>query len=162
MLSTTRQQAIRWLSKALALALLVAVVGCDSNSDEDEDDINGLWQSRGDDVLYIDINTGDREITVYDYLGDAFDDLADCYVIYTIDILEIDGDMYTLAGEGEVRFEADGDVLTTTATDLSGGSESIVRFDRSDRSASQLRPECDFEEENTLRSPPQRLDKQRL
>lgn len=150
----TRHQALRWLSRALALALLVAVVGCDSSVNEDEGDINGLWQSRGDDVIFLDINTGDRKITVYDYLGDDFDDIADCYNIFPIHILGNDGDIYTLGGQGEVRFEVDADVLTTTAW-------SIVHYDRSTQSISDLLPECDFENENSLRAPAQSLSKQR-
>ncbi len=147
--SVNRRSFAQWLRGALVVALLVTAIGCDSGGGEDdeEDSIDGLWASRGADVFYLDIDTDASEIVIYDFLGDDdAGDVDDCYLSYEAEIIDIDGDTYTLLtenGEQTVRISAEGGVL-----EIVEGSGAAERFDRSDERASDFRSECELDGES--------------
>lgn len=157
---------MRWLPAALVLALLGTAVGCDSGGGDDDDDpesIDGLWESRGQDVFYLEIDTDAQEIVIHDYYGDDFDDFDDCYVTINVPILDVDGNVYTLLvensdgedEEAEARLRVENGVLLSTTTDNDGSTEVTERYDRSDRNVSEFEPECEFGDggDSSLRGP---------
>lgn len=114
------------------------MLGCDSGGD-DSSDLFGTWETQGEDVQFSVISQ--NQIVVYDFLGDAFDDGPDCYVIDTTAVSDITGSSITLTdtelGEVSFAYVLDGDVLTVTAF-----GQTITMF-RSSRAVSSFTPVCD-------------------
>lgn len=137
-------------NRFLLLVLLIIcsfLTACDSNDEEEGDSIIGVWESRGIDVFYYVVS--EDEIAIYDYFGDDFDNLGDCYFIDTATVVRLTGSTISFRdGEEEFilnyRFEDDGDVLVLSEVDEQTGVEFSVRLDRSTRSESDFTPECDF------------------
>jgi hypothetical protein len=102
----------------LLAAALLAVPACDSN--DEKTDIQGLWLVPGIDVYYYHIERS--TITIYDYMGDEYDDLADCYTITELDIVRRDGTKVTVSSADfpgiqiVLDMERDGETLTVTAS----------------------------------------------
>ena len=121
----------------LFLALgAVAFVGCDSADEGDDyDAILGRWEALGDpsepDVY---LNISDDEIVAH-YFDDEEGTDAACYTRETFDVVDRDGDEWTLRyedGETEVvLLRRDGDELVTESPEIEDGD--IVRFERSSR-----------------------------
>jgi hypothetical protein len=138
----------------LAVTLLLPLAGCDLFGKDDEA-IEGVFVSRGDDVIFLSF-TKDK-VTEYDYMGDAFDNIEDCYLIGVLDIVERDGDKFTISAEDlpdvqlVVTIRRNGDTLTFT---LLGDSET---YDSSDRAVASFTPECDWDLKKPRTSLVQRL-----
>jgi hypothetical protein len=142
------------MRKLRALALLsvtlLALGACDS-SEDDASSIDGVWQSRGADVIYYEFNVGEGIFGVYDYYGDDYDDFGDCYVTsQRLSLSALGDDVYRIDGD-EAEVTVSGDVLTVIDR-FENGSTLTERLDRSDRRVSDFRPECVF----SVSGPPQK------
>ncbi len=106
----------RTVSFLLLAAALFAVPACDSN--DGKTDIQGLWLVPGTDVIYYRIQKD--SITIYDYLGDEFDQGPDCYIITTLDIVRRDGTKLTVSSpdfpgiQVVLTIERDGETVSVT------------------------------------------------
>jgi hypothetical protein len=102
----------------LLAAALLAVPACDSN--DEKTDIQGLWLVPGIDVIYYHIERS--KITIYDYMGDEFDEGPDCYIITELDIVRRDGTNVTVSSPDfpgiqiVLDMERDGQTLTVTSS----------------------------------------------
>ena len=103
-------------SSKLMLVFLLLIVGC-QNTDSGNNDgypIEGKWvQTNDENPLYLKI-VGDSFTQYENYSSD------NCYHVDTSEIINKDGNMYTLSqedgGENETyRFTVDGNTLTTNA-----------------------------------------------
>lgn len=156
MLNPMKRRALaRACYSALALVLLAFAAGCDSGGDDDEDqfaggDVSGLWQALSQNVLYLDIDVGAEEFVIIDYLGDAVDNEADCYLTtLEAEIVDVEGERYTLLGpDGQggvdainVFMRTEGDELIFSTTEGGTGT----RFNRSN---DDLSPSCDGDDDD--------------
>lgn len=132
----------------LLILILVAAVGCDSadpSADEEADtSINGLWQAQADASIYLSVNPS--QVSSYEFLpnGTVNDDVA-CYFIQRFTVVRIEGDTYTLRDtvldfDFDVTMTRRGGVLTTVL--MVDGSPNTVRYNETDRSLSNLSPDC--------------------
>lgn len=110
----------------LLAAALLAVPACDSN--DEKTDIEGLWLQTGIDVIYYHVERS--TITIYDYMGDEYDEGPDCYIISELDIVRRDGTKVTVSSPDlpgiQIVFdlERDGETLLMT---LSGETETLEK-----------------------------------
>lgn len=135
---------------ALLFALTLSIfVSCKDNGNDDDpfEEIAGLWQLDSDegDILYIDITPD--EVTSYDYLGDEYDEGDDCYLVETSEILEVDGDTFTIeapefeGGQLEVTITVVSGKLNVTITFL--GEELTDTYTRSSAQTGSFTPVCE-------------------
>lgn len=123
----------------LLAAVLLAVPACDSN--DGKTDIKGLWRVPGTDVIYYSIGT--NTITIYDYLGDEFDQGPDCYVITTLEIVRRDGTDVTVSSPDfpgiqiVLTMEREGETLSVS----SSGSDTET-WEKSSLSTASFTPVC--------------------
>lgn len=134
--------------------LLLSVVcftfsSCKDNGNNNDDlagNVEGVWQLDSDegDVLYIDIST--EAVASYDYMGDSFDEGDDCYEIDISDIVEKDGNIYTITNpefpgsEFEATLELNGNKLTVSMQFMGGNLVEV--YTKSNAQTSSFTPEC--------------------
>lgn len=129
----------RFIFALLLAASLFAVPACDSNNEKT--DIEGLWRVPGADVIYYHIQKD--SITIYDYLGDAWDEGPDCYAITSLEIVRRDQTKITVSSpdfpgiQVVLDMERDGEILTVTT----GGTDT-EKWEKSSVSISTFTPEC--------------------
>lgn len=134
------------LNLSLVLLLAGLLLGCDSdsNSDSDGDSFDGLWlydasEDEEEDVFYV--NFQGNAVTLYDFLGDEFDDGPDCYLIQSFTIEHIDGNRYEITDEDgeslEVTVRRSGNELSIAFSNFDSGN-----YTRSNQNVSGLTPEC--------------------
>lgn len=133
------------LLSALTLSIFVSCKDNDNDNDSFEE-IAGLWQLDSDegDILYINITPD--EVTSYDYLGDEYDEGEDCYEVEISEILEVDGDTFTIEAP-----EFEGGQLEATITVVNGklniritflGEELTDTYTRSNAQTGSFTPVC--------------------
>ena len=137
----------RILGLACAVALSAFVMGCDSNEDDDGGNlsIDGLWslttpEGEEEDVQYV-LFAGD-EGTIFDFMGDEFDEGPDCYVIEPFALERLGNNRFRITPENEggapleITVQIDGNEMTVIS------ALDTLAFLRSNRSVSELTPEC--------------------
>lgn len=125
----------------LCVALLVGCGSSDSSSNSTVlSDISGVWNSTIDGDETYDVFRVNGTYTEYDYLGDAFDNGANCYEKSDATIIEKGGNRFELISGGEsLSFSAN--VKDDNIT-IKADGETLV-FPRSDLQESDFTPLCD-------------------
>ena len=121
----------------LVAALLTACGGGDSAGTSNEETgqgalqaIAGVWDSSTDeegltDVLYTVIRA-DGSHTEYDYFGDSFDNVADCYVRFDSTLTHEGDSRFTLSGDGIGDFNFEFVVQSGNLQVTFDGGESVL------------------------------------
>ena len=130
------------MKKYIALFVLILIQGCNSNSNSSSGSFNndtpslaqisGVWNNSRTidgltDEMYVVIKTNNTMMS-YDYLGDSYDNTANCYEKFALTISDIGGGNF-LIGESSIGFEevhisiSDGNLILT----IDGISEPAVR-----------------------------------
>ena len=135
----------------LAMLCLVLLTACsDNSSSSDDDTVEGLWklQSTEGDDYYVNITA--TTVTEYDFQGDEFDAGEDCYIIFTSEIVERNGDIFTIPDSEnpgttiDVKVTAQNDVLTVEQP--TGNGTVTIKYDRFSGNISNFTPECSDEQ----------------
>lgn len=133
---------------AFLLIALTTIQGCKDSSNNDENtSVLGLWQlsSIEGDIRYVNITH--ETVTEYDFMGDEFDEGAECYEIDVQEILDINGSKYTFEDPFdpeatiEVDVTANGNQLTVVQP--FGDATITLQFNKSNASISSFTPECE-------------------
>lgn len=129
-----------------ALAALFLLPGCDSVFGSDG--IDGVWESRDDENVYLVIDTDDERLAGYFETSDIDDPNDECYVRVQADIEDLGDDEYRIEVDGEpaetVTIRRDDDLLVVQYEDGDGGTET-ERYDASERDEDDFRPICSFD-----------------
>lgn len=130
----------------LFMFICLAMLGCSDNDTHSPSlkDIAGVWDATHEedgleDVSYIVISTS-GDYTVYNYLGDAYDDLEECYDKVEWTITDLGGGYFAIEGDdiGTVEGKAK---LSNGQLIISDDSDTYV-WQESDLDESDFIPLC--------------------